>query len=87
MSTLRELSPAYREEAIKLRVALEETEAQLRAAQGADRAGLERRAKILRQMLQEARDLRDLTEGYYTRDRSGNYTTSTLRAARRDSLK
>ena len=30
MSTLRELSPAYREEAIKLRVALEETEADVK---------------------------------------------------------
>lgn len=87
MSTLRELSPGYREEAIRLRVALEETEAQLRTAQGADRAGLEHRARLLRQMLREARDLRDLTEGYYTRERDGRYTTSTLRASRRDALK
>ena len=87
MSTLAELSGGYREAAARLRLALEEVEAALAAAPAPERAALEARRRLLRQMLREARDLRDLTEGYYHRDRDGRYTTATLRAPRRDSLK
>ena len=87
MTTLAALSEEYRDAAVRLRAALEETEERLAAARGPERRDLERRARILRQMLREARDLRDLTEGYYTRDRDGRYTTSTLRAPKWDALK
>ena len=42
---------------------------------------------LLRQMLQQMRELRELAEGYYTRPRSEKYTTAGLRAPRRDPLK
>ena len=87
MTTLAALSEEDRDAAVRLRAALEETEERLAAARGPERRDLERRARLLRQMLREARDLRDLTEGYYTRDRDGRYTTSTLRAPKWDALK
>lgn len=37
---------------------------------------------MLRQMLREMRELRQLAEEYYTRPRSGKYTTSDLTAPR-----
>mgnify|MGYP001520822401 CR=1 FL=1 len=52
------------------------------------RMGLEEgRAKLLRQMLKEMRDLRQLAEGYYTRPRDGTYSMSQIYAPRVDSTK
>lgn len=83
---LAELSEGYMEAAVKLRLGLEETRAALEEAEGPERRALERKARMLEQMLREMRDLRRLTEGYYTRQRDGAYTTATLRAPRTDSL-
>lgn len=83
MSTLAQLSGAYREAAIRLRLALEDRQEQ--AARGDLRAA--REIRLLGQMLQEMRDLRQLTQGYYTLPRDGTYTTSNLRAPRVDTSK
>lgn len=83
MAKLSELSGAYRDAAVRLRLAMEDR--QQRAQQG-DR-GAQRELALLRQMLQQMRDLRELTEGYYTRPRSEGYTAAGLRAPRRDALK
>ena len=83
MCTMAELSGQYREAAVRLRLAIEDR--QERAAQGD--SGAMRELPLLRQMLAEMRDLRQLTQGYYTRPRDGTYTTSTLRAPRMDMSK
>lgn len=83
MARLSELSTQYREAAVQLRLAIEDR--QERAAQGD--SGAIRDLQLLRQMLAEMRDLRQLTQGYYTRPRDGTYTTSTLRAPRMDMSK
>lgn len=83
MCTMAELSGQYREAAVRLRLAIEDRQEQ--AAQGNSVAA--RELALLRQMLAEMRDLRQLTQGYYTRPRDGTYTTSTLRAPRMDMSK
>lgn len=83
MCTMVELSGAYREAAIRLRLAIEER--QDRAARG--EAIDTRELALLRQMLGEMRALRQLTQGYYTLPRDGTYTTSNLRAPRIDTSK
>lgn len=83
MCTMAELSGAYREAAIRLRLAIEER--QDRAARG--EAIDTRELALLRQMLGEMRALRQLTQGYYTLPRDGTYTTSNLRAPRIDTSK
>ena len=45
------------------------------------------RHRLLRQMLKEMRDLRQLAEGYYTRPRDGTYSMSQIYAPRVDSTK
>lgn len=83
MAKLSELSRQYREAAVRLRMAIQDQ--QTLAAEGNRKAAGE--AVLLRQMLREMRDLRQLTEGYYTRPRAGTYTTSDLRAPRVDGSK
>lgn len=83
MCTLAGLSGQYREAAVRLRLAIEDRREQ--AAQGNSVAA--RELALLRQMLGEMRDLRQLTQGYYTRPRDGTYTTSNLRAPRMDMSK
>ena len=83
MCTLAELSAEYRSAAIRLRLAIEDRQAQAEAGDVVAR----RELALLRQMLGEMRDLRELTEGYYTRPRDGHYTTSTLRAPRVDATR
>ena len=78
MAKLTELAEEYREAAVRLRLAIEDRQEQ--AAQGNSAAA--RELALLRQMLAEMRDLRQLTQGYYTRPRDGTYTTSNLRAPR-----
>ena len=78
-----ELAEEYREAAVRLRLAIEDRKEQ--AARGNSVAA--RELAILRQMLAEMRDLRQLTQGYYTRPRDGAYTTSDLRAPRIDTSK
>lgn len=83
MAKLTELAEEYREAAVRLRLAIEDRKEQ--AARGNSVAA--RELAILRQMLAEMRDLRQLTQGYYTRPRDGAYTTSDLRAPRIDTSK
>ena len=83
MCTMAELSGQYREAAVRLRLAIEDRQGL--AAQGDSGAAWE--LALLRQMLAEMRDLRQLTQGYYTRPRDGAYTTSNLRAPRMDMSK
>ena len=70
--------------AIRLRAALDEVRAAMEDE--ADRRALEGRARLLEGMLREMRELRRLTEGYYTRPRDGTYTAAFWYAPRRDSL-
>lgn len=83
MCTLAELSAEYREAAVRLRLAIEDRQVRAEAGDAVAR----RELALLRQMLGEMRDLRQLTEGYYTRPRDGHYTTSTLHAPRVDATK
>ena len=80
MARLAELADGYMDAAVRLRMELE-------TAEDGRRRALEGRAKLLRQMLKEMRDLRQLAEGYYTRPRDGTYTMSQIYAPRVDSTK
>lgn len=83
MARLSELSPQYREAAVRLRLAIEDRQEQ--AVQGNSAAI--RELTLLRQMLSEMRDLRQLTESYYSKPRSRLYTTAGLTAPRRNGEK
>ena len=85
MATLSELSRDYMDAAVRLRAALDEVRAALED-EGADRRALSQRARLLEGMLREMRELRRLTEGYYTRPRDGTYTSAHWYAPRRDAL-
>lgn len=74
MCTLRELAPEYREAAVRVRVALEDEEARARSLEGEERRASLERVRILRGMLRDMRDLRQLTEGYYDRPRDQSLT-------------
>ena len=82
MAALSELSAGYLEAAARLRVALEDAQGALARAGPEEREALENKVRLLRQMLEEMRDLRQVTGQYYTGDRDGRYTTSTLKAPR-----
>ena len=84
MARLAELADGYMDAAVRLRMGLEEVRAELEDGR---RRALEGRAKLLRQMLKEMRDLRQLAEGYYTRPRDGTYSMSQIYAPRVDSTK
>ena len=81
MARLAELADGYMDAAVRLRMGLEEVRAELETAEDGRRRALEGRAKLLRQMLKEMRDLRQLAEGYYT------YSMSQIYAPRVDSTK
>ena len=83
VSTLAELSAQYRETCVRLRLAIEERQAC--QEQGSQTA--QRELVLLRQMLREMRELRSLSEGYYTRPRTSRYTTVGLTAPRVDATK
>ena len=85
MARLQELAEDYMDAAIRLRAALDEVRAAMED-EGADRRALEQRARLLEGMLREMRELRRLTEGYYTRPMDGTYTAAFWYAPRRDSL-
>ncbi len=85
LARLQELAEDYMDAAIRLRAALDEVRAAMED-EGADRRALEQRARLLEGMLREMRELRRLTEGYYTRPRDGTYTAAFWYAPRRDSL-
>lgn len=87
MASLNEISDGYREAAILIRMRLDEIRAQIPEAQGAYRKRLEAKAVSLNGVLQQMRDLRQLTKEYYTRSRDGTYTCSQLRASRLDGSK
>lgn len=80
MATLAELSGQYREAAVQLRLAIEDREGL--AARGDSAAAWE--LALLRQMLAEMRDLRRLTESYYSKPRNRLYTSAGLTAPRGD---
>lgn len=77
------MAQSYREAAVHLRLAIEDR--QVQAAQGDAVAA--RELTLLRQMLTEMRDLRRLTESYYSKPRSRLYTTAGLTAPRRNGEK
>ena len=77
------MSQSYREAAVQLRLAIEDR--QVQAAQGDAVAA--RELALLRQMLTEMRDLRRLTESYYSKPRNRLYTTAGLTAPRRNGEK
>ena len=77
MARLADLADGYMDAAVRLRMGLEDGR----------RRALEGEARLLRQMLREMRDLRQLAEGYYTRPRDGTYTMSQIYAPRVDSTK
>ena len=83
MAKLTDLGEDYRAAAVRLRLAIEDR--QERAAQGD--SGAIRDLPLLRQMLAEMRDLRRLTECYYSKPRSRLYTTAGLTAPRRNGEK
>ena len=85
MASMAELAGAYMDAAVRLRAALDEVRAAMET-EGADHRALEQRARLLEGMLREMRELRRLTEGYYTRPRDGTYTAAHWYAPRRDSL-
>ena len=85
MASMAELSGVYMDAAVRLRAALDETRAAMEM-EGANRRALAQRARLLEGMLREMRDLRRLTEGYYTRPRDGDYTAAHWYAPRTNSL-
>lgn len=87
VARLAELADGYMDAAVRLRMGLEEVRAELETAEDGRRRALEGRAKLLRQMLKEMRDLCQLAEGYYTRPRDGTYSMSQIYAPRVDSTK
>ena len=80
---MAQLRDDYADAAAHLRLAIEDRK--YKAEEGDPVA--RREVALLRQMLDEMRDLRQLTQGYYTRPRDGAYTTSKLRAPRVDMSK
>ena len=82
MARLQELSGQYREAAARLGVGLEAAKQRLESQEGTERQVTNREILMLRQMLREMRELRQLAEEYYTRPRSGKYTTADLTAPR-----
>ena len=82
MARLQELSGQYREAAARLRLGLEAAKQRLESQEGTERQVTNREILMLRQMLREMRELRQLAEEYYTRPRSGKYTTADLTAPR-----
>lgn len=87
MATLLEISEGYRRAAILVRLQLDEVRQALKTASEAEKPMLRQRETVLKRMLQEMRDLRDLTANYYTRGRSQQYTSAGIRAGRRGSLR
>ena len=87
MARLADLADGYMDAAVRLRRGVEEVKAELETAEDGRRRALEGEARLLRQMLREMRDLRQLAEGYYTRPRDGTYTMSQIYAPRVDSTK
>ena len=80
---MEQLRDNYADAAAHLRLAIEDRKHKAEEGDAVAR----REVALLRQMLEEMRDLRQLTEGYYTRPRDGHYTTSTLHAPRVDATK
>lgn len=74
MCKLRELAPEYRDGAVRVRVALEDEEARAGTLEGEERKASLERVRILRGMLRDLRDLRQLAEGYYDRPRDQSLT-------------
>ena len=83
MAALRTLAAGYLEAAAKLRLGLENAQRQRETAPPSERTALDKKIQLLRQMLGEMRDLRQVAEGYYTGSRDGRYTTAVLKAPRR----
>ena len=78
MARLSELQEGYSQSAIKIRLAIEE----LRPKVIAGDLAAKYKVKILKEMLQEMRDLRQLVVSYYTAPQSPKYTMNGLYAPR-----
>lgn len=84
-STLHTLAEGYRETSIRLRLALEDIDEAIVGSRGGKRAELEEQQRVLKQALQQARDLRELCERYYSAPRPEGYTSAGWTAPRQDS--
>ena len=87
MSTLRELSEDYRRAAVLVRVQLDEVRQALKTATEVEKPALCQRETMLKRMLQEMRDIRELTARYYTAPRDRNLSSAGIRAGHLNSLK
>ena len=85
--TLMEISEDYRQAAVLVRVQLDEVRQALKTASEAEKPTLRQRETVLKRMLQEMRDLRELTARYYTAPRDRNLSSAGIRAGRLNSLK
>lgn len=83
MAALRDLAPAYRDAAARLRLALEEERARAKTLEGEALAASRTRMVLLRGMLRDMRDLRQLAEGYYTRPRDPSLTMARITVVER----
>lgn len=81
MTLMTEMSEEYRRAAVLVRMQLDEVREQL--SKSPHDILLRGRARQLKDILQELRDVRDVTAHYYTDSRPEAYTTAGLRASRR----
>ena len=76
MATLKELAAQYRDDAARLRIALEDAKEELRIAEetGGDIRLCKNRISHLKSALKQSRDLCELCDGYYERPRNPAYS-------------
>src|SRR5699024_10569389 len=82
MARLQELSGQHREATARLRLGLDAAKHRLERQERTERQVTRPQILMLRQMLREMRELRQLAEEYRTRPRNGKYTTADLTAPR-----
>lgn len=85
--TLKELSEGYRIAAVLVRVQLDETLDQIKASDETNKTKLDYKCKILRQILKDMRDMRELTANYYTVARNRDLSATGIKSDRRNSLR
>ena len=83
MAALRDLAPAYRDAAVRLRLALEAEQARAKNLEGEALTASKARMALLRSMLRDMRDLRQVAEGYYTRPRDRALTMAHITVVER----
>ena len=83
MAALRDLAQAYRDAAVRLRLALEAEQARAKDLEGEALTASKARMALLRSMLRDMRDLRQVAEGYYTRPRDRALTMAHITVVER----